>query len=88
MALIAEGLREVLPDEYPEAMQIISKIYGEENPSEESPFDFGYWLMPIAYFVEVYGHDHFEVSMKANYEITKRHTGGVLYSSLHRAISG
>lgn len=30
--------------------------------------------MPIAYFVEKYGLEHFEISMHAMYEITKRHT--------------
>ena len=37
-------------------------------------FTNGYFLMPIACFVERYGLDHFELSMNALYEITKRHT--------------
>ena len=31
--------------------------------------------MPVAYFVEKYGVDEFDLSMNAIYEITKRHTG-------------
>ena len=34
-----------------------------------------YWIMPIAKFVEKYGLDHFQLSMTAIAEITKRNTG-------------
>lgn len=37
-------------------------------------FTNGYYFMPVAYFVEKYGLPYFELSMKALYEITKRHT--------------
>lgn len=34
-----------------------------------------YWLMPAAKFVEKYGLDHYDVSIQAIGEITKRNTG-------------
>jgi 3-methyladenine DNA glycosylase AlkC len=34
-----------------------------------------FWIMPIAKFVEIYGLDDFETSIKAIEEITKRNTG-------------
>ncbi len=38
-------------------------------------FTDGYWIMPIAKYVEKYGVDCFSDSMDAIKEITKRHTG-------------
>ena len=34
-----------------------------------------YWILPIGKFVQEYGIEHFELSMKAIEEITKRNTG-------------
>jgi 3-methyladenine DNA glycosylase AlkC len=53
---------------------ILLKILGPENKTEEGMFTNGYFLMPVAYFVERYGLDHFDLSLHAMYEITKRHT--------------
>lgn len=50
------------------------KILGPENKTEEGMFTNGYFLMPVAYFVEKYGLNHFDISCHAMYEITKRHT--------------
>lgn len=74
VALIAAALRECLPPDYPAALQILLRILGPENPKEEGMFTYGYHLMPVAYFVEVYGLDYFDQSMAALAEITKRHT--------------
>ncbi len=38
-------------------------------------FTQGYWLMPVAKYVEKYGLDHFSESIATIEEITKRHTG-------------
>lgn len=73
-AHIAAALRDHLPAEYAKAVNILLAILGPENEGEKGVFGEWYFLMPVAYFVEVYGLEEFEVSMKAMYEITKRHT--------------
>lgn len=73
--LIAESLRTYLPNDYPDALSILLKILGPENQNETGMFKTGYWLMPVAKFVELYGLKDYKASMKAIYEITKRHTG-------------
>lgn len=72
--LIAGELHAALPLDYPDQLDILIKILGPENESEQGMFTQGYFLMPIAYFVEQYGLKHFRISMDALYEITKRHT--------------
>ncbi|GAA0359295.1 DNA alkylation repair protein [Bacillus horti] len=74
VALIAAELRTSLPQDYTEALGILMKILGPENKTEEGMFTNGYFLMPVAFFVEKYGLEHYEISMPALYEITKRHT--------------
>ena len=74
VAVINSELRESLPADYTEALGILLQILGPENETEEGMFTKGYYLMPVAHFVEVYGLEHFKLSMEAMYEITKRHT--------------
>lgn len=74
VAVIADELRKALPPDYPEALRILLNILGPENETEEGMFKNGYFLMPVAYFVEKYGLSHVGLSMQALYEITKRHT--------------
>lgn len=74
VSVIAEQLQRDLPSSYPESVRILLKIVGPENETEQGMFTNGYFLMPIAYFVEQYGLEHFDISMNALYEITKRHT--------------
>jgi 3-methyladenine DNA glycosylase AlkC len=74
VAVIAEGLRDGLPDDYGAALDILLAILGPELPAEAGMFNHGYYLMPVAYFVERYGLDHFERSTAALREITRRHT--------------
>jgi 3-methyladenine DNA glycosylase AlkC len=71
ISLIAEALRETLPADYPEALGILMQILGPENGGGEASNDYRH-MWPIAQFVEVYGLEHYEPSMKAMYEITKR----------------
>lgn len=73
--LIADFLHTNLPDDYPHAVQILTAILGPENEAETGMFTEGYWLMPVAKYVEKYGLDHFSESIAAIEEITKRHTG-------------
>jgi 3-methyladenine DNA glycosylase AlkC len=71
---MAEVLRECLPSDYPEALEILMQILGPENPKIREMFEHELQLMPIEHFVGAYGLDHFEISMQALYEITQRFT--------------
>ena len=73
--LHAEILRDLLPIDFVESSEILVSILGAENPEETGMFTNYYWVMPIGKYVEVYGHDHFDQSMHAIEEITKRNTG-------------
>ncbi|UUZ81720.1 DNA alkylation repair protein [Paenibacillus sp. P26] len=72
--LMAEELHRTLPFGYPDQIAVLLKILGPENENEHGIFTEGYFLMPVANFVERYGVEHFRISMDALYEITKRHT--------------
>lgn len=73
--LIADLLHAHLPNDYPQSIKILMAILGPENEGETGMFTEGYWLMPVAKYVEKYGLDHFSESIAAIEEITKRHTG-------------
>ena len=73
--VITDALHEFLPTEYGEAIKILSQILGPSNINETGMFKDGYWLMPVAFFVEKYGINYFKDSTTAIYEITKRNTG-------------
>lgn len=75
VAVITEALKEYLPENYKESVQILLKILGPENKNETGMFTEYYWLMPVAFFVEKYGLDDFKTSVQAIKEITKRNTG-------------
>ncbi|MFD2043795.1 DNA alkylation repair protein [Ornithinibacillus salinisoli] len=72
--VIADELYVHLPNDYSEAISVLLQIIGPENESEEGMFTEGYFLMPVAKFIENYGLDDFDLSMGALKEITKRHT--------------
>ena len=73
--VITDALHEHLPDDYKKAVGILLKILGPPNKNETGMSKEGYWLMPIAFFVEKYGTDDFKTSTDAIYEITQRNTG-------------
>lgn len=73
--LMADELYSHLPDHFPDAVHIILQILGPENREETGMFTEFYWLMPAAKFVEKYGLSHFDLSIEAIGEITKRNTG-------------
>ncbi|PIE47906.1 MAG: 3-methyladenine DNA glycosylase [Gammaproteobacteria bacterium] len=73
--LHAQELKQLLPNSYPQAVNILMQILGEENPNETGMFKEFYWIMPIGKFVEKYGLDNFDISIQAIEEITKRNTG-------------
>ena len=73
--LIADNLKVFLPGSYNKAINVLIKIMGEENPNETGMFSEYYWLMPVGKYIEKYGLDHFDISIKAIEELTKRNTG-------------
>lgn len=73
--LIADELQTHLEGTIPEKINVLVGILGPENEEETGMFTNYYWIMPIAKYVEKYGIKHFEVSMNAISEITKRNTG-------------
>lgn len=75
IAIFAEQLKTYLPDNYTEALPILTAILGDENPNETGMFTHYYWLMPIGKFIQEYGLNHFELSLNAIEELTKRNTG-------------
>lgn len=75
IVLIAEQLQEHLPKKFEEAIEVLTGILGEENPKETGMFTNYWWIMPIGKFIELYGLDDYERSIKAIEEITKRNTG-------------
>lgn len=72
--VLADGLRKRLPDDYPTAIHIIVDSLGDELGENDGMFNDGWFLMPIARFVEEFGLDYPKESMEALEEITKRHT--------------
>lgn len=72
---MAELLRQRLPDDFAHASAILENALGPELESETGMFTEGYWLMPVARFVEEFGHDDWEASMRLCEAVTKRHTG-------------
>jgi len=73
--LHATELKNYLPQDYKEALGLLMKILGEENPSETGMFTNYYWILPIGKFVELYGVANYTLSLKAIAAITKRNTG-------------
>lgn len=71
---LAEALRRHLPSRFPEAAKILIASLG---PEFRTSSDFGmapFRYLPHVFYVGTYGLDHFEPSMKAQYELTKRFT--------------
>ncbi len=75
VAWISDALKEGLSDDYTIAISQLVKILGPENEKETGMFKEYYWVMPIAKYAEKYGLKHFDLSMNAIQEITKRNTG-------------
>lgn len=70
----ADKIHNHLEGTTPEKINILVEILGPENEEETGMFTNFYWIMPIAKYVEKYGIEHFEISMNAIAEITKRNT--------------
>ncbi|MEM8525159.1 MAG: DNA alkylation repair protein [Bacteroidota bacterium] len=72
--VFADELHQYLSANYEQAMPVLMKILGPENEEETGMFTNFYWIMPIAFYVEKYGLNHFDLSMEAIREVTKRNT--------------
>jgi len=72
---IADELHAFLPSDYTRAVNILVAILGPENPDETGMFSTYYWVMPIGKYIEKYGLNDFDTSMRAIAEVTKRNTG-------------
>lgn len=72
---MAESLKKRLPAHYPDAVQLLVDSLGDEIEGQEGMFTEGWYLMPVARFVEEFGLEHWRESMDAINEITRRHTG-------------
>lgn len=72
---LADLLKQHLPDDYETAVALLVQIMGDENPNETGMFTNYYWLMPVEKFIEKYGTEHFDASVNAIAELTKRNTG-------------
>jgi 3-methyladenine DNA glycosylase AlkC len=73
-ALIRDKLHEYLPDTFPRAVQILIEALGPEMNGQELTGLDGFIIMPQCDFVARYGLDHYDVSLQALYEMTKRFT--------------
>ncbi len=71
---IATALARHLPAAYPDAVAVLLRSLGPEHASDElvgagmGPF----FYLPHTLFVAEHGLDHFDLSMRAQYELTKR----------------
>ena len=71
---IARALADCLPPDYPEAVEVLLRSLGPEHATDEllgagmAPF----FYYPHTVYVAERGLDHFDVSMRAQYELTKR----------------
>ncbi|MEM1328493.1 MAG: DNA alkylation repair protein [Bacteroidota bacterium] len=72
--LFADELYEAFGADYEKGVYIQLQTLGEENPNETGMFTEYYWVMPFAKYVEKYGLAHYELSIHAMLEITKRNT--------------
>ncbi len=69
---IAHSLKEHLPSNYPEAIKIILASLGPELEGTENFGMTAFLYLPHVFFVAEYGTEHFQISMDAQYELTKR----------------
>ena len=71
---ITRALERHLPETYPDAIDILLRSLGPEHATDEligagmAPF----YYLPHTQYVATRGLDHFELSMRAQYELTKR----------------
>lgn len=72
--LIAKALYNSFSIDYENTISIFYKILGSELKGNSGAFSEGWWLWPIGKYVEIYGDNYFETSIKFSKELTKRFT--------------
>jgi 3-methyladenine DNA glycosylase AlkC len=71
---IAAALRKHLPQEYPEAVEILLASASQPHEHRASGGMAAFLYMPHLFFVARHGLDHFEESMRAQHALTQRFT--------------
>lgn len=71
---IARTLRRYLPSNYPAAAEILIASLGPKLDKAEGNGMAPFLYLPHVFFVAEYGIDHFDISMRAQYELTQRFT--------------
>lgn len=71
---IARALRRHLPEDYEQAIEILVASLGPELETAELRGMDVFVYLPHVYFVAEFGVEHFEASMRAQYELTQRFT--------------
>lgn len=69
---VAEAMRRFLPQDYNRAAEIIIASLGPKLERSENNGMTPFLYMPHVFFVAKYGLDHFDMSMKVQYELTQR----------------
>lgn len=72
--LLARALNEVFELEYEPIIEVFSAILGPELMDNYGNFSEGYWLWPLSRFVELFGVENLDVSLRFSKELTKRFT--------------
>ncbi len=73
--LFAQALRSSLPGAYAQHIIALLPLLGPELQTETGMFTQGWWLSPIACYVEKRATEDFAASVAFIRELTKRHTG-------------
>ena len=71
---MAENIRDVVPGEVPDVLKALLSVLPDENETAEGVLNEGFWMWPIGDYIRLYGTGHFDESMEACYELTKRFT--------------
>ena len=72
--LVATALYKSFDLDYENTVAVFYKILGEELKGNSGAFSEGWWLWPIGKYVEIYGEEHFQISIDFSKELTKRFT--------------
>ena len=73
--VLARGMKDRLPQHYPDALDQILRHLKQELDDTDGMFNEGWQFMPVARFVEEFGLDYPDESLEAIRAITRMHTG-------------
>lgn len=71
---IADAMARFLPGDRQRAISLLVESLGDARPGVDRPDLSTFVYLPHGYFIAEHGLDHFDVSMTANYELTRRFT--------------